>query len=94
MLAMDRNVFASEGRECIGEAVVGIGIGIVSDRFRISIPLLPVSSARSCAADTEGLSFRGVIEPPFSAVISSPLVDGPADAYWDPFDLWSVDVVP
>ncbi len=90
MLAMDRNVFASEGRGDMGEAVAGIG----TDRFRISLSLLAMSSARSCAADTEGLSFRGVIGP-ISAVISSPLVDGPADAYCDPFcDLLSVDVVP
>lgn len=39
---------------------------------------------RSCAADTEGRSLRGVTEPLINAVISSPFADGPADVNADP----------
>jgi len=49
----------------------------------------------SCAADAEGRNFRGVTDPLISAVISSPLEEGPADAKYEPFwDLLSVEAVP
>ena len=93
MLAMDRSVLTSDGREGRGGCVVmGAGEG-TSERVRDSWK--PMLSTRSCAADAEGLSLLGVIAPFNSAVISSPLADGPADTNWDPFcDLLSVDVVP
>ena len=40
---------------------------------------------RSCAADIEGRSLRGVTEPLINAVMSSPLADGPADVNVEPF---------
>lgn len=93
MLAIDRSVLASDGRDgseaCV---VVATGTGM-SERFRDSGTVM--LSVRSCAADAEVLSLLDVIAPFRSAVISSPLEDGPADTNWDPFcDLLSVDVVP
>jgi len=75
-------------------------VGLVPARLRVSgccrIPFPELGGlVRSWAADTEGRSLRGVSDPFISAVISSPLADGPADAKDDPFwDLLSVDDVP
>jgi len=93
ILAMDRSVLASDGREG-KEACVAVGAGVkTSERFRDSGTAM--LSVRSCAADAEGLSLLDVIAPFRRAVRSSPLADGPADTNWDPFcDLLSVDVVP
>ena len=85
---MDRRDFDIE------EDLVSNGIGeTVRDPTRVSGGGIPFPGpvvcegwvVRSCAADTEGRSFRGATEPLINAVISSPLADGPADANVDPF---------
>ena len=92
-LAIDRRDFDIE------EDLVSSGIGetpprAVLDLVRVSAGgmLFPEPDivfegcvVRSCAADTEGRSLRGVTEPLINAVISSPLADGPADANVEPF---------
>lgn len=107
-LPIDRNDFdvederVSNGR---GEVPFRVVEGLVPERFRLMDSCLGVTLPEpeefcicvvlSCAADTDGRSFRGVIVPLMRAVISSPLADGPADAKCDPFwDLVSVDAVP
>jgi len=104
-LAIDRRDFDIE------EDLVSSGIGetppravLVLDLVRMSTGGIPFPGpdvvfegcvVRSCAADTEGRSLRGVTEPLINAVMSSPLADGPADAKVESFwDLVSVDEVP
>lgn len=93
MLAIDLNVLANDGRDGKEACVAVVVSAGTSKRFRASGTAM--LSVRSCAADAEGLNLLDVIEPFRSAVISSPLADGPADTNWAPFcDLLSVDVVP
>ena len=79
----------------IGETTprVVLAVGLVLDPVRESAwsILFPEPDVfedcvvRSCAADIEGRSLRGVTEPLISAVMSSPLADGPADVNVEPF---------
>ena len=79
----------------IGETTprVVLLVGLVLDPVRVSAwgTLCPEPDVfegcvvRSCAADIEGRSLRGVTEPLINAVMSSPLADGPADAKVEPF---------
>ena len=92
ILAIDLSVLASDGRDG-KEACAAVVAADTSKRFRSSGTAMV--SVRSCAADAEGLNLLDVIPPFRSAVISSPLADGPAETNWAPFcDLLSVDVVP
>lgn len=72
-----------------GETPLRVVVGLVLDPFRVSTGGIhfpePGCVVRSCAADTEGRSLRGVTEPLINAVMSSPLADGPADANVEPF---------
>lgn len=97
-LAIDRRDFDIEEdlvSNGIGETPprVVLVVGLVLDPARVSAGgiVFPVPDVvegcvvRSCAADTEGRSLRGVSEPLINAVMSSPLADGPADANMEPF---------
>lgn len=107
-LAIDRRDFDIEDdlvSNGIGETPLrgALVVGLVLDPVRVSVGDIPFPEpdvfegcvVRSCAADTEGRSLRGVTDPLTNAVMSSPLADGPADANVEPFwDLVSVDEVP
>lgn len=87
-LAIDRKDFevdddlASNGR---GDGAPRMRLGLVPDRNLVSgwgvilpdVPEVGICAVLSCAADAEGRSRRGVIEPLMSAVMSSPLAEGP-----------------
>jgi len=98
MLAMERSDFEVDEervRKGRGDARAVVGLVLIPERDRASGCGGGLCVVRSCAADTDGLNFLGVSDPFMSAVISSPLADGPADAKFEPFeDLLSVDDVP